>query len=283
MKSSKNILVAFLLNLSFSIIEFVGGLFTKSVAIMSDSFHDFGDCLSIFLAYVLEKKSQKNPDDIYTYGYLRFSVLGSIITTFILISGSILVIYNAIKRIFKPVSLNYQGILVLAVVGVIVNLLAALATREKDTLNQKSINLHMLEDVLGWIVVLIGGIVMLFTHISWLDSVLSILVALYILKEALENLKIILDIFLERIPDNVNLEEVKKNILELKGVKGIHHIHIRSIDGVHNYATMHVIVEDISPKIKADIKRKLKTVAIDHSTIELEKENEKCCDEKCNY
>jgi len=195
MKSEKNILIAFILNMGFAIFEFIGGSITNSVAIISDSIHDMGDALSIGVSFFLERKSKKNPDDKYTYGYVRYSVIGSLITTCILLVGSILVIYNAIKRLFNPVIINYNGMIIFAVIGVIVNFIAAYYTKEGNSLNQKSVNLHMLEDVFGWFVVLIGAIIMRFTDISILDSILSILVALFILINALKNFKVILDLF----------------------------------------------------------------------------------------
>ena len=181
MKTEKNILIAFLLNISFSIIEFIGGIFTNSVAIFSDSIHDLGDALSIGISYFLEKKSKKKADNNYTYGYIRYSVLGGVITTTILLVGSVLVIIGAIKRLFNPVDINYSGMIVFGIIGVVLNFIAAYVTKEGDSINQKSVNLHMLEDVLGWIIVLIGAVVMNFTDIKVLDSIMSILVATFIL------------------------------------------------------------------------------------------------------
>ena len=225
MSTHKNILVAFILNLSFSFIEFIGGLFTGSIAILSDSIHDLGDALSIGLSYFLEKKSKKNPDNKYTYGYIRYSVMGSIITTVILLVGSIFVIYESVKRIITPVNINYDGMLILSIFGVVINFLAAYYTKEGDSLNQKSVNLHMMEDVLGWIVVLIGSILMKFTDITIIDSILSMVVALFILYNAMINLKKVLDIFLEKTPDDIDIDEIKKHLLKVNGVKDVHHIH----------------------------------------------------------
>ena len=205
MKTEKNILIAFILNLGFSIFEFIGGAITNSVAIISDSIHDMGDAMSIGVSYFLEKKSKKKPDDKYTYGYIRYSVIGSTITTIILILGSLFVMYNAIKRIINPVDINYNGMIIFAVVGVVVNFLAAYFTKDGDSLTQKAVNLHMLEDVLGWAVVLIGAIIMRFTDIRIIDPILSILVALFIFKNAVSNFKAILDLFLEKTPNrNIN-------------------------------------------------------------------------------
>ena len=281
MKSDRNILIAFLLNLFFSIFEFVGGLFTNSVAILSDSVHDIGDAMSIGLSYFLEKKSKRKPDHKYTYGYVRYSVIGSVITTFILILGSIFVIYSAINRILYPIDVNYDGMIIFAIVGVVVNFIAAYFTRDGHSLNQKSVNLHMIEDVLGWIVVLIGAIVMKFTDVVIIDSILSIFVALFILKNAIYNFKFIIDLFLEKVPNGISIDELKKHICEIKGVVDVHHIHVWSIDGFNNYATMHVVSNGKNKKIKDDIKFELKEHDISHVTIEVESINEKCNHEEC--
>lgn len=282
MKTEKNILFAFLLNLLFSIIEFIGGVITNSVAIISDSIHDMGDAMSIGVSYFLERKSKQNPDNNYTYGYVRYSVLGSLITTFILLIGSIFVIYNAILRLFNPTEINYDGMIIFALLGVVINFLAAYFTREGDSLNQKSVNLHMLEDVLGWIVVLIGAIIMKFSDIRVIDSILSILVAVFIFINSLKTLKAILYLFLEKTPSNIDIEEIKEHLLKIKGVIDVHHIHVRSIDGFNNYATMHIIVNCDYKDIKHKIKQDLAEYKITHTTLEFEEKNEQCDMKKCN-
>lgn len=281
MKTEKNILIAFLLNLLFSIIEFIGGAITNSVAIISDSIHDMGDAMSIGVSFFLERKSTKSPDNKYTYGYIRYSVLGSIITTFILLGGSVLVIYNAIGRLVNPVEINYNGMIGFAVLGVSINFLAAYFTKEGDSLNQKSVNLHMLEDVLGWVVVLAGAIIMRFTDIKIIDPILSIGVAIFILINSLKTLKEVVDLFLEKTPNNIDIDEIKEHLLEIKGVIDVHHIHIRSIDGFNNYATMHIVVDGDYKQIKDKIKEELEEHGIAHTTIEFEGKDEKCKSEKC--
>ena len=281
MKTEKNILIAFLLNITFSIFELIGGALTGSIAILTDSLHDIGDALSIGISYVLEKKSKKKADSKHTYGYIRYSVAGSLITLVILLLGSAFVIYESIKRLFNPVTINYDGMIIFAIFGVIVNLVATLVTRKGDSLNQKSVNIHMLEDVLGWIVVLIGSILMKFTDIYLIDSILSIGVAIFILFHSLKNLKKVLDIFLEVTPKNIDLDELKKHILNVDGVVDVHHIHVRSIDGYNNYATLHVVVDKYDPKIKDKVKEELAEHNIAHSTVEEELVDEDCFDKTC--
>ncbi len=278
MKTEKNILIAFILNITFSIFEFFGGFFTNSISILSDSIHDLGDAISIGISYFMEKKSKKHADNKYTYGYIRYSVLGGVITTTILLVGSILVIIGAIKRIINPVEVNYSGMIVFAVIGVILNFIAAYVTREGDSINQKAVNLHMLEDVFGWIVVLIGAIVMNFTDIKILDSIMSIGVAIFILINSLKNIKKVLDLFLEKTPDDIDIEQLKEHLLKIQGVDDIHHIHVWSIDGYNNYATMHIVSKskDVN-KIKKEIREELEEHNICHAILETEDE---VCDEK---
>lgn len=281
MKSERNILIAFLLNMSFSILELIGGIFTNSVAILSDSVHDLGDAMSIGISYILEKISNKKPNDTYTYGYKRYSVIGSVITTTILLVGSIFVIYESIRRILNPVDINYSGMLLFSIFGVIVNLIASYVTKDGKSLNQQAVNLHMLEDVLGWIVVLIGSVIMIFTNISIIDPILSICVAIFIFIHALKNLKEVIDVFLETTPKDVDLEELKSHLLNIKGVENIHHIHIRSLDGFNNIATLHVVVKKYDKDIKHKVKKELKEHGIEHSTIEIELEEENCTNKEC--
>ena len=281
MKTEKNILIAFLLNITFSIFELIGGALTGSIAILTDSLHDIGDALSIGISYVLEKKSKKKADSKHTYGYIRYSVAGSLITLVILLLGSTFVIYESIKRLFNPVTINYDGMIIFAIFGVIVNLVATLVTRKGDSLNQKSVNIHMLEDVLGWIVVLIGSILMKFTDITYIDSILSIIVALFILINCAIQFKRIVDIFLEITPSNVDIEELQKHLLKIEGVKDIHHIHVRSIDGYNNFATLHVVVDKYDSKIKDKVKEELTEHNIAHSTVEEELVDEDCFDKTC--
>ena len=282
MKTEKNILTAFILNIAFSIFELIGGIFTNSISIISDAVHDFGDALSIGISLALEKISKKKPNEKYTYGYVRYSILGALITTIILTIGSIFVIIGGVNRIINPEEINYNGMIIFAVFGVIINLFAAYFTKDGDSINQRAVNLHMLEDVLGWIVVLVGAILMKFTDIRIIDSIMSIGVALFILVNSFKNLKEILDLFLEKTPKNISIEEINNHISEIKGVIDVHHIHIWSIDGIHNYATMHVVVDKNEFAIKNKIKEELSEHGISHTTIEIEKKNELCNDLECH-
>ena len=281
MKTEKSILIAFVLNLAFSVFEFVGGIFTGSVAIVSDAIHDIGDAASIGASFFLEKKSKRRPDKTYTYGYARYSVLGSLLTTLILLVGSLLVIYHAVLRMIDPVEIRYDAMIVFAIFGVAVNLAAALFTRHGHSLNQKAVNLHMLEDVLGWIVVLIGAVVMRFTDLYIIDPLMSLGVAIFILINAVKNLKEILSLFLERIPQSVDMDEIKEHVLQIDGVKDVHHIHAWSMDGQNHYATMHVVICGDAHIIKERVREELREHGVGHVTIETEAEGEHCHEMEC--
>ena len=281
MKTTRNILIAFLLNLGFSLFELIGGFLTGSIAIASDAIHDLGDALGIGVSYFLERKSKKQPDETYTYGYARFSVLGSVITTLILLIGSCLVIYNGVHRLFSPAPIHYNGMILFAVVGVCVNFLAAFFTREGDSLNQKAVNLHMLEDVLGWAIVLIGAVVMRFTDFALLDALLSIGVAVFIFINAAKTLKTVIDLFLEKVPSDLPVEKIKETVMGIDGVEDVHHIHIRSINGHSLDATMHIVTID-PHTAKDSVRKALGDLGISHITLETEAPGEHCHHRNCH-
>lgn len=282
MKTERNILIAFILNLSFSIFEFIGGIFTGSVAITSDAVHDIGDATSIGISYFLEKKSKKQPDEKYTFGYARYSIIGGFITALILLIGSVVMMYNAINRIINPAEIYYNGMIVFAIVGVIVNFCAAFFTRDGDSLNQKAVNLHMLEDVLGWIVVLVGAVVMRFTNFALIDSIMSIGVSLFIFVNAIKNLKDVADLFLEKTPHNIDVTEIKEHIKGIDGIIDVHHIHVWSLDMHNNFATMHIVTDEEPRKIKDALREELREHGVGHVTIEIETSLELCDKKTCH-
>ena len=281
MKSERNIFLAFILNFSFVIFEIFGGIFTGSVAIISDAVHDLGDAMSIGISFFLEKKSKKEPDEKYTYGYKRYSVLGGLISVSVLIISSVFVVWNAVLRIIDPIEIRYNAMILFAVIGFIVNFLAAMFTRHADSLNQKAINLHMLEDVLGWFAVLVCALVMRFTSFSLLDPIISIAVAAFILISAVKSLGQILDPLLEKAPRFIDSKEITEHVLEIDGVTDIHHLHIWSLDGCDGYATLHVVYSGCKNSVRDAVKKELSEHGISHSTVELEEEGYICEDRVC--
>lgn len=280
-KTERNIFIAFMLNLGFSVLELVGGLFTGSTAIISDALHDFGDAASIGIAYFLERKSKRHPDGTHTYGYGRYSALGGVITTLILLLGSAAVIVNAIRRLISPTPIHYDGMIFLALIGVCVNLTAMFFTRGEGSFNQRAVNLHMFEDVLGWLVVLAGGVIMRFTDLAVIDPLMSIGVAVYILIHALRGLGEAVDLFLEKTPRGLDAEEIRAHLCAIDGVMDIHHLHIWSLDGANHAATLHIVTEADPKTVKENVREELAEHGIGHVTVELERSGEHCAAPVC--
>ena len=281
MKKHNKILLAFLLNLFFSVFEFFGGIISGSVAIASDALHDLGDALSIGISYFLEKLSRKKPDSSYTYGYIRFSLLGSVLQSGILLLGSLIIVVRAAKRIVNPTPINYNEMLVFAVAGLLINLIAAFITAGKGSLNQRAAHLHMLEDTLGWATVLLGAVIMRFTDFWLLDPALSIALAVFIGINAAKALAEVVRIFLLKVPSDVSTQEIKEHLLEIEGVLDIHHLHINSLDGNRHVATLHAVIAGDAAKIKAQIREELAEHSVIHAVIETESERDCCENSEC--
>lgn len=283
----KNIKVAFFLNLAFTIIEIFGGIFTNSVAILSDALHDLGDTLGLGLAWYLERVAGKERDRAYSYGYARFSVLAAVINALILLIGVVFILFETIPRFSNPEPTNVEGMIVFAVIGVLVNGAAVLQLRKGDTLNERVVMVHLLEDVLGWVAILIGSIVMLFVDVPILDPILSSVIVFFVIFNVYRNLRKSIPIFLQGIPSAVDYATVKEKILAIDGVQGIHDLHIWSLDGRYNVATLHIVVDtDItlleSEELKADVRHAMKHLDIEHVTIEVESEDADCGNANCN-
>ncbi len=282
MKSEKRILTAFLLNLIISIFELMGGIYTGSTAIISDSVHDTGDALSVGLSYFLERKAKQQPDKAYTFGYGRYSVLASVITTLILITGSLLAVINAIDKIINPTALNFNGMTVFALFGVAVNLGAALFTHSGEGLNSKAVTLHMLEDVLGWISVLVCSVIIKLTGFTIIDPIMSIIVSVFIFISAARHFKKSIVILLEKAPDGVDIEKIRKELCKIHGITDVHHLHIWTIDGQSNYAAMHIVSDSSFFEIKNIVRHALEKYNITHTIIETEKQGEECASVVCS-
>jgi len=274
---------AFLLNVCFTIIEFVGGALTNSTAIMADAIHDLGDSLSIGLAWVLSKLSDKEADSSYTYGYRRLSLMGALINGLVLIVGSIWVLSEAIPKLFQPEMPVVEGMLGLAILGVTVNGFAAYKLSHGKTLNEKVLNWHLLEDVFGWIAVLIVSIILLFFDLPILDPVLSILFTLFILINVAKNICSTLRLFLQASPDKFLSEKLKQKLLSMKHVREVHHLHLWSLDGEHHILTAHLVLNNDFDnanlgKVKRQIANQLEPYSFAHTTIEIEFHDELCRD-----
>ena len=280
---TSNLKVAFFLNFSFTIIEFIGGILTNSMAIMSDAIHDLGDTIAIGSAWFMEKYSEKEQDERFAYGYKRFSPLSAFITSVILIVGSIFIFVETIPRLIHPEAVNAQGMLLLAILGVTMNGLAVLRLKsgDKDSINQKAVMLHLMEDALGWLAVLVGSVVMIFVHVPILDPILSLGIAVYILYNAIKNLRAILNVFMQAVPKGFDQEKLKAKVLKVEGVLDLHDIRAWSMDGKSVILTAHLMVEenlgaDRHRAIKHTIKHMCEHEYVQHVTLEIETPSENC-------
>ena len=274
---------AFLLNFVFTIIEFIGGFLTNSTAILADAVHDLGDSLSLGLAWILNKLGKKQANQHFTYGYKRLNLAGAFINAVVLIAGSAWVLVEAIPILWNPQMPIADGMIALAVVGITVNGFAAYKLSEGKTLNERVINWHLLEDVLGWVTVLIVGIVLLFVDWPILDPLLSIGFTLFILVNVLRNLWATLKLFIQATPDKETYRQVADTLLELPHVADLHHLHFWSLDGEEHVLTVHlVLTKNLDIEARSDLKQRIDNVlapyALSHTTVELEDPDEACRD-----
>jgi cobalt-zinc-cadmium efflux system protein len=278
---SRDLKVAFFLNLMFTIFEISGGLWTNSLAILSNALHDLGDTFSLGFSWYLEKYSRKEKDKLFSYGYQRFSLLAALINTMILVAGSFFIMSEAIPRLIRPEHSRVEGMLAFAVAGIIVNGLAALRLRGGKSFIARVVIWHFVEDVLGWVAVLVVGVTLVFKDIPVLDPILSILIAAYVMYNVIRNLKKTLALFLQAVPENIDIEEVENQLRIIANVKSVHHTQVWSLDGIHHVLTTHVVVNGKATRddvwqTKCAIKSLTDKMDFTHTTVEIEYEGEAC-------
>lgn len=273
--AGKRIGVAFFLNLAFAILEIIGGLWTNSMAILADALHDLGDSLALGFTWHFAKVSEKKGDADYTFGYRRFSLLGALVMAMTLLGGGILVLVRAIPRIINPEPSNAQGMIAFAIVGVLVNGIAALRMHGGHSLSERVVTWHFVEDVLGWIAVLIAAIVMHVSNISIIDPILSILITSYVLWNIGKRLKETLVILLQGVPEGLTVELLESEISKICGVMGVHHTHVWTQDGEHHVLSTHILCDPDSSirqcaELRTTVKSRLAKLGVPHATIEME-------------
>ncbi len=280
---TKNIAWAFFLNLTFTIIEFIGGVLTNSTAIMADAIHDLGDSLSIGLAWLLSHIGKRPSDHQFSYGYRRFSLLGAVVNGLVLLIGSAWVLIQAIPRLFHPEMPVVEGMFALAILGTVVNGYAAYKLSQGNTMAERMLNWHLMEDVLGWVAVLVVSIVLYFWHLPILDPLLSLGFTLFILFNVSKTLYQAVRLFLQAIPTEMDYQKIKQDIVALVHVNAVHHLHVWSLDGARNVLTAHIVMNDWvgvdeQREIKEQIRDYLADYNFEHTTIELEFADELCRD-----
>lgn len=274
---------AFVLNLCFTVIEFIGGWLTNSTAIMADAVHDLGDSLSIGTAWLLNKISDKGADASYTYGYKRLSLFGALVNGIVLVVGSVWILTEAIPRLFNPIMPHTEGMILLAILGVAVNGYAAYKLSGGKTLNEKVLNWHLLEDVLGWVAVLVVAIVMQFVDWPILDPLLSVGFTLFILVNVLRNLRATAQLFFQATPDKTLVNKIESALLKVENVEAVHHLHLWSLDGEHHVLTAHINTQSEFKiegylLLKQQLEKAIEEFDLTHTTLEIELNNEVCRD-----
>lgn len=280
-RSSRNLLFALLLNVGFVGFEIVGGIRTNSVAILADAVHDASDALSLGLAWYLQRLSQRGADKLFTYGYRRFSVLGALITGVLLVSGLALVMWRAIERLQEPEPVHSLGMLGLAVIGILVNGAAFLRLYKGSSLNEQVVGWHLLEDVLGWVAVLIGAAVMAVADWPIIDPLLSLMIGALILFNVFGKLRRVALVFLQSVPEGFDLERFTAEVLRLPLVLSTHHTHVWTLDGERHVLTMHVVLAPSAQRsdivhLRTTIIEMLRNQGVEHATIAFELEGEPC-------
>ena len=267
--SVKNIKIAFLLNFFFSIFEIIGAILTNSSAILSDAIHDFGDSLSLGLALIFEKKSNKEANKVFTYGYKRLSVISAIINILVLSVGTLIVLKESIERLLSPQPIVAKGMLLFAIIGIVINGLSVLRMKSSVKISEKAVMLHLLEDLFGWIAVLVVSIVVLFTDLYILDPILSLIICFIMLRNIYYNVISIYKIIMQAIPDNIDISEIEDEISNKLNNVNIETLKIWSLDGESNIASLVISLENIETmQDSIDIKNQLKEILLNHNIIE---------------
>ena len=272
MSSKTSIWLAFFLNLSYAIVEFIAGGIFGSSAVLADSVHDLGDAMAIGLSALLETISNREEDRQYTLGYKRFSLLGAFVTAVILITGSILVILENITKLFNPQPVNDEGILWLGIIAVSINVLASLVVRKGKTKNESILSLHFLEDTLGWLAVILMAIILRFTDWYILDPLLSLVISIFILIKALPRFWSALKVFLDAVPEGVETGDLEKDLEALTNVKSVNQLSIWSMDGLENNAIVHLCLDDWEKmtETKNQVRQLLEERGVQNITIEVD-------------
>ena len=272
MKTKHAVWVAFFLNLSYAIVEFIAGGIFGSSAVLADSVHDLGDAIAIGISAFLESISNREEDSHYTLGYKRFSLLGAMVTAVILMTGSVLVILENITKLFHPQPVNDEGILWLGIIAVSINVLASLVIRKGQTKNESILSLHFLEDTLGWLAVILMAIVLRFTDLYILDPLLSLAISFFILSKALPRFWSTLKIFLDAVPEGVDIQKIKTDLAELDHVASINQLNLWTMDGLEKNAIVHVCLKEMEhmETCKESIRIFLKDCGFQNITIEVD-------------
>jgi len=280
--------IGIILNFAFVLIEAIIGLAIHSLSLLSDAGHNLADVASLAMALIAFRLMKVKPNEKYTYGYKKTTILVALLNASILLISLGAIGYEAIHRLMSPEPLPGKTISIVAAIGIVINgVTALLFLRGKDSdLNIKSAFLHLLSDAIVSAALVVGGIIIYFTGMYWIDAALSILVALVILFSTWQLLKDSLRLSLDGVPEGIEISKIKKVIDGIKGVKDFHHIQIWAISTTENALTAHLVVDrsssmDLLEQLKHTIKHELLHQNIQHATLEIEMEDSPCDEPDC--
>lgn len=279
--STRNIGVAFWLNLGFAIIELIGGIWTQSLAVISDALHDFGDAISLGMGYFLQRKSTQGPSENYSYGLRRLSLLSAFLTGLILCIGAVFIVSESVSRFSEPHEPYGPGMMGLAIFGIAINGFAAWKLGHGHTHNEKMMQWHLIEDVMGWVAVLIGSICIMLFQWNWLDPVLAITISLFVLFNVVKRLSQTVSVFLQGNPDPEGLKTFREKVSQMPNIVEVHDVHFWSLDGVRHVLSLHAVLKDLNQgaQTKEEIRRLSKALGDCHITLEIESQTEHCHDD----
>lgn len=279
----KNLLIVIFLNLLIFISEVLGGIFSKSLSLLSDSFHNLSDTLSIIISLIAIRFSKKENSYDFTFGGKRAEILASFLNSIFLFFVSFILIREAILRIFNPQIINLNLMLIIALIGLLLNGVSVFLLKNfsKESLNIKSSYLHLLLDTFSSVAVVIGGILMMVFKIYWIDPILTILIIFYVLKEGAEIFIKSLKILLEAKPKEIDIEKIKYEIEKIDGILDIHHVHIWQLNDKDYLFEGHLTLKkDYSLSKVDEIRKRAEDVLkekfnINHTTLQIEYNG--CC------
>ena len=274
MTSKGAVWLVFLLNSVFAMIEFISGGIFHSSAVLADAVHDTGDALAIGLSALLESISNREEDSRYTLGYKRFSLLGALVTAVILMTGSMMVLLENISKLFHPKVVNSQGMLWIGVIAIVINVIASLIVEKGKTKNESILSLHFLEDTLGWLAVILMAIILRFTDWYILDPLLSLAISLFILSKAIPRFWSTIKIFLDAVPEGVDIQKIKSDLEQLDHVSSVNQLNLWTMDGLEKNAIIHVCLEHVKHMevCKESIRTILKDCGFQNVTIEVDED-----------
>jgi len=284
-EEGRKLLITVLLNLAITIAEFIGGIFSNSLALISDAFHNLGDTVAILITYITERISKRASDEKHTFGYKRIQIMAALFNAVTLIAISVFLIFEAWERFNNPQPIKSLLMLSVASIGLIANLISVLLLKshQKENINIKAAYLHLIGDTLSSVAVIIGGILIYFYKIYWIDPLITVLISLYIIKETYVILYDTYKILMQGTPSGINLDDIVENVTELSEIKGIHHIHVWNLTDREVHFEAHIDLSDdlkvsdsqmVVDKVQELLKKKFD---IDHVTLQLEYDR---CDNK---